>query len=125
LPPQPTSGELKHWVQKNDAAQRMEVVPAKSRGAQEARLTYKTLGTENLGTLVEIQLLTGRKHQIRLQMSAIGCPILGDRKYGARQAFQDGAIALHCVHLAIDHPTTNERMQFTAHPPPARKLRAR
>jgi 23S rRNA pseudouridine1911/1915/1917 synthase len=124
-PPQPASGELTHWVQKNDVAQRMQVVASLLPGAQQARLRYTTLGLESLGTLVEVRPLTGRKHQIRLQLATIGCPILGDRKYGAQRAFKNEAIALHCVRLAIDHPTTHERMQFTSPPPPAWKLRAR
>jgi len=124
-PPAPPSGELSHWVLKNDAAHRMEVVPPHAPGAQQARLSYRTLGRETTGTLLEVHLLTGRKHQIRLQLAAIGCPMLGDRKYGSRQAFRKDAIALHCVRLAIEHPTTCERLEFHAPPPAAWNLRAR
>src|SRR5437868_8426982 len=76
-PPQPTAGELSHWVLKNDRLRRMEIVPPRTRCAQHARLSYRTLRKEKLGTLVELRLLTGRKHQIRLQLSQLGCPILG------------------------------------------------
>src|SRR3954471_7604453 len=65
--PQPAEGELEHWVLKNDKQRRMEVVPKRSKGAQHARLSYRTLGKQPLGTLVEVRLDTGRKHQIRLQ----------------------------------------------------------
>jgi 23S rRNA pseudouridine1911/1915/1917 synthase len=120
--PQPPSGELSHWVLKNDRQRRMEVVAPRSRSAQHARLTYRTLGKETLGTLVEIRLLTGRKHQIRLQLSDIDCPVVGDRKYGSRRPFAENSIALHCVRLAFCHPTTNERKEFTCPPPPIWKL---
>src|SRR5262245_41948300 len=116
--PQPAEGELSHWVLKDDRARQMKVVPPRSRGAQHARLTYRTLGKERRGTLVEVQLHTGRKHQIRLQLATIGCPILGDRKYGSHRPFLDQAIALHCVRLSFDHPTTKQRLTFAA-PAPA------
>src|SRR5262245_57339768 len=84
-PPEPECGELSHWVLKNDGERRMNVAPPRSRGAQHARLTYRTLGAEKLGTLVEVQLHTGRKHQIRLQLATIHCPVVGDRKYVCRK----------------------------------------
>ncbi len=124
-PPTATEGELTHWVRKNDSAHRMEIAPAGTLGAQEARLRYQTIGNERLGTLLEVRLLTGRKHQIRLQLAAIGCPIVGDRKYGSERAFLDHASALHCVRLAIHHPITGERLEFRAPPPATWKLRAR
>jgi 23S rRNA pseudouridine1911/1915/1917 synthase len=115
--PQPPSGELSHWLLKNDRQRRMEVVPPRTRSAQHARLSYRTLGKEKLGTLIEVRLLTGRKHQIRLQLSAIDCPVLGDRKYGSRRPFAENTIALHCVRLALDHPTSQERKEFACPPP--------
>jgi 23S rRNA pseudouridine1911/1915/1917 synthase len=131
-PPQPAEGDLSHWLLKDDRERRMTVVKPRTRGAQHARLHYYTLShalrhpdsdkqavrSERRGTLVEVRLDTGRKHQIRLQLATIGCPILGDRKYGSRQPFADEAIALHCVQLALDHPTTNERLTWHC-PPPA------
>jgi 23S rRNA pseudouridine1911/1915/1917 synthase len=115
--PAATEGELSHWVLKNDKQRCMEIVPPRSRGAQHARLTYRKLGSEKAGTLVEVLLHTGRKHQIRLQLASIHCPILGDRKYGCHKPFHDEAIALHCVRLAIEHPTTHERLEFESPPP--------
>jgi len=116
-PPPDSDGELSHWVLKNDRERRMDVAPPRSRGAQHARLSYRILRKERLGTLVEVRLHTGRKHQIRLQLSTIHCPILGDRKYGSRKAFVGEAIALHCVRLTIEHPTTRKQMEFTCRPP--------
>ncbi len=115
-PPVPPRGELSHWVLKNDRERCMQVVPPRTPGAQHARLSYQTLAKQLKGTLVEVHLHTGRKHQIRLQLATIGCPILGDRKYGSRQPFAQDAIALHCVRLAFEHPTTKERLVFTSRP---------
>jgi 23S rRNA pseudouridine1911/1915/1917 synthase len=117
-PPEPAEGELSHWVLKDDRKTRMEIVPSRSKGAQHARLSYRTLAKERLGTLVEVRLHTGRKHQIRLQLAAIDCPIVGDRKYGSRKPFVTDAIALHCVRSGFAHPTTKARMEFRS-PPPA------
>jgi 23S rRNA pseudouridine1911/1915/1917 synthase len=116
-PPNPAEAELSHWLLKNDRQRRMDVVPPRSRGAQHARLNYRTLSHQQRGTLVEVRLLTGRKHQIRLQLATIHCPILGDRKYGSRQPLIAEGIALHCVRLAFEHPTTNERLEFAVPPP--------
>lgn len=117
-PPQPPQGDLAHWVRKNDPARKMEVVPPHSRQAQHARLSYRTLRPQPGRTLLEVVPHTGRKHQIRLQLAAIRCPILGDRKYGSRRPFAGQAIALHCVRLVLTHPTTQQSLTFQA-PPPA------
>lgn len=117
-PPQQPQGELSHWVRKNDPARKMEIAKPYSRGAQRARLRYRTLRRQPGSTLLEVQPHTGRKHQIRLQLAAIRCPILGDRKYGSRRAFAGPAIALHCVQLSLAHPTTQRQLTFRA-PPPA------
>jgi 23S rRNA pseudouridine1911/1915/1917 synthase len=124
-PPQPATAELSHWVLKDDKARNMKIVPPRTRGAQHARLKYRTLGKEKLGTLVQVELLTGRKHQIRLQLSEIGCSILGDRKYGNRKPFADQTIALHCVRLELTHPTTQKHLSFICPPPANWKLSKR
>jgi 23S rRNA pseudouridine1911/1915/1917 synthase len=123
--PELPEGELSDWVLKDDNARCMKAVPPRTRGAQHARLKYRTLEKEKLGMLVEVELLTGRKHQIRLQLSEIGCSILGDRKYGNRKPFADQAIALHCVRLELNHPTTQKRLTFVCPPPPSWKLTKR
>ena len=116
-PPDPPAGELSHWLLKNDRQRRIEVVPPRTRGAQHARLSYQTLKPRAGHTLIEVHLHTGRKHQIRVQLAAIECPILGDRKYGSRVAFTGEGIALACVRLALEHPTTKERLEFSQAPP--------
>lgn len=111
------------WVVKDDAAHRMRCVPASTTGAQQARLTAETLGSWKAGdspglrSLLRIELLTGRKHQIRLQLAARGHPVWGDRKYGAVSRFSPG-IALHAQRLRLMHPTLREVMEFSC-PPPA------
>lgn len=81
--------------------------------AVEAILHYRVLKRFSRHTLLEIRLETGRKHQIRVQMQHFGYPILGDRKYGSRDAFPSG-IALHARELTLEHPTTHQSMTFTA-----------
>jgi len=121
--PAPAAGELSHWLLKNDRERRMEVVQPRARGAQHARLTYRQMSEEKLGTLVEVTLHTGRKHQIRLQLATIHCPVVGDRKYGSRRPLAADAIALHCVRLAIEHPTTKKRIEVKSAPPACWKLK--
>lgn len=121
-PPQPAAAELSHAVLKSEKLQRMTIVPHRTPSSQPARLAYRTLRPAAAGTLVEVQLYTGRKHQIRLQLASIDCPILGDRKYGGHQPFLSDAIALHCVRLAFEHPTTKERLAFDSQPPKTWKL---
>lgn len=116
--PHPPAGEWTDWLAKDEEAQRIRVVPAGQREAQEARLRYRHLRAAADAQLVEIDLLTGRKHQIRIQFASRGLPILGDRKYGSRAPFPAG-IALHARRLVIDHPTRREPVEIVAPLPPA------
>lgn len=106
---------LEHWVRKNDSRQRMEAVQAGSSGAQHAKLRYRVIESTPKNSLVEVDLLTGRKHQIRLQFSELGHPILGDRKYGSQRNWNSG-IALHSFSLQFQHPTRKEPLRFWAPP---------
>ena len=83
---------------------------------KEARLSYNRLKFVQGVSLVEISLETGRHHQIRVQFSHRGFPILGDRRYGSLQAFGDNDIALHAREMVIRHPTLGEEMSFIAEP---------
>jgi 23S rRNA pseudouridine1911/1915/1917 synthase len=116
--PDPSAGELVDWLAKNEQKQHMEVVTAGSTESREARLTYRTLSTLDSTSLVEVSLETGRKHQIRLQLSSRGYPILGDAKYESKRRFGAG-IALHCRRLVVEHPTTKTRLTFESEPPRA------
>lgn len=114
------SGTLEHHVFKNDSRHRMEVVKNSQTApadAKLARLAYRVIGIHAERSLLEVKLETGRKHQIRVQLESIGCPIVGDRKYGSEVSFKKG-IALHSHSLSFDHPTTKDRLTFeTALPP--------
>ncbi|RMF43670.1 MAG: RluA family pseudouridine synthase [Planctomycetota bacterium] len=120
LTSEPTSDwhEWVDWLRKNERAQRMEVLPSASRDASRAELRIRQLATTRSGALVEVELVTGRKHQIRVQLAARGLAIRGDTKYGTashRPRSQQG-IRLHCYQVTIHHPTRRAPMTFTALP---------
>lgn len=115
--PPKAEGELEHYLLHDDFHAR--VVAEGYPEGKIARLRYRVLERKEQRTLVEIELETGRYHQIRLQMSAIGCPICGDQKYGSRFEYQPGAIALHHRSLTIPHPVTHACLRIEA-PLPAR-----
>ncbi len=117
-PLEPPTGECIDDVAKNERQHRMQVADGAGEGTREARLKYRTLSRVRGGYLLEIELITGRKHQIRVQLSHRGAPILGDRKYGATRRFEPG-IALHAQFLELTHPVRKTRLQFTAPLPPA------
>jgi len=79
-----------------------------------ARLSYRLLASSDNYHLLEVQLHTGRQHQIRVQLAAIGSPIKGDVKYGARRGNKDRSIQLHSWKMAFNHPVTNERVELQA-----------
>lgn len=83
-------------------------------GSQKAVLIYKVIGSSDRYNLVEINLLTGRKHQIRVQMAAIGCPIKGDLKYGAERSNTDGSISLLARRIEFVHPVSGIKIDITA-----------
>lgn len=114
---QPPQGELVDWVAKDEAHHRMAIVDQAFPGAKEARLRYRTLRAVRPGTWLEVELDTGRKHQIRVQLAARGYPVLGERKY-ARATPLDDAIALHARKLIFKHPIRGEPIEIVA-PPPA------
>ena len=109
----PAAGTFDDWLLKDEAAQRMRAVKAGTSGAQAARLSFRRLRELPDATLVEVQLETGRKHQIRVQFAARGHAILGDKKYGGRRAFP-GGIALHARQLCLSHPITKEAVDLVA-----------
>ena len=84
--------------------------------AKLARLKYERIGENGDLCLLRIELLTGRKHQIRTQLAASQIPIIGDRKYGSREPFPTG-IALHSQKLTLEHPTRKETLEFESNPP--------
>jgi len=115
---EPASGQMVDLVRPDERHRRMHRTSIAGPGTQEARLSYRRLALLATGTLVEVCLETGRKHQIRLQMSGRGWPVLGDRKYGSERPFPQG-IALHSRRLIFSHPTRDERIELVAPLPPS------
>lgn len=111
--PDPPAGECHDWVYKDDRKQRMFVGKAQTPGALEARLSYQSRRRLAKGTLLEVHLETGRKHQIRLQLAQLGLPILGDQKYGSPEKFPDG-IALHAWRIVVQHPVKKTPVEIVA-----------
>lgn len=109
------SGILEHFLIHDDF--QAKIVEAHHPQGKKARLAYRILQRKKGRTLVEIELETGRYHQIRLQLSAIGHPIWGDRKYGGQAFYEAEAIALHHYSLQLPHPISQETLIFEAAPP--------
>ena len=113
---EPAAGKWRDHLAKDDAARRVRVVPKSAPGAQSAELNYTVRGRSPDGQFswLEIELLTGRKQQIRVQCSARGHAIVGDQKYDAETHFAPESIALHSRTLTIQHPTREEELTLTA-----------
>ncbi len=110
--PKTPEAELCHFLKKNTAT-RITQITGESEG-KEARLYYRTVNTYNNRSLLEIRLITGLSHQIRAQLSASGCPIVGDMKYGSLTKFGFGEIALFAKSVSFIHPTTNKNVLIEA-----------
>ncbi|MCG8448541.1 MAG: RluA family pseudouridine synthase [Pirellulales bacterium] len=104
---------LEHYLRKDERHRRVHTTHADCPDAQLARLHYQILSSCHDISLLEVQLETGRKHQIRVQLAKVGHPILGDRKYGSQQEFPQG-IALHARSLQLQHPVRQESMRMKA-----------
>ncbi|MBR1517051.1 MAG: RluA family pseudouridine synthase [Bacteroidales bacterium] len=114
MPPQP-EGTLHDWLVRNERQNKSYVVGPDTDGAKEARLDYRILATSRGGYhLLEIELHTGRHHQIRCQLSHMGCPIRGDLKYGAPRSNPDGNISLHARRLSFIHPVSQQAIELYA-----------
>ena len=106
-------GKCIDWLAPDERHRRVRIVGANLPEAKQAVLEYQALGATNDYTLLEVNLLTGRKHQIRIQLSHRNLPILGDRKYGSQTAFPSG-IALHARRLTVAHPVGGSPIEVTA-----------
>ncbi len=112
--PPKTSEELTHYLVKNEKQNKSYVSLPTVNAAKEARLAYKLIGQSDRFLLLEIALFTGRHHQIRAQLSAIGCPIRGDLKYGYDRPNPDGSISLHARRLVFIHPVKKTLIDILA-----------
>ena len=113
----PKSQRLIHYLKKNEKNNKSTVFPKPSEGAKESILNYEIIKTLDNFQLLEIDLETGRHHQIRAQLSKIGVPIKGDLKYGSPRSNPDGGIHLHARKLEFVHPVTNENLVLIAKVP--------
>lgn len=102
--PHPQEGLLEDWLWRNEQMNKSFVCAKERPGAKLARLRYRTLGRTERYWLVEVELLTGRHHQIRCQLAHLGCCIKGDLKYGAPRSNPDGGISLHARSIRFIHP---------------------
>ena len=119
--PKQPQARLENWLVRNEKQNKSYVAKPGTKDAKLAVLTYSTIATSDNYTLLEIQLETGRHHQIRCQLAAIGCPIKGDLKYGAKRSNPDGGISLHARQIAFIHPVSKQEICITA-PVPNDKL---
>ena len=110
----PKSQRLVHYLQKNEKTNKATVFIKPTDKAKESILNYQIIKTLDNYQLLEIDLETGRHHQIRAQLSKIGVPIKGDLKYGAPRSNPDGGISLHARKLEFEHPVTKERVEIVA-----------
>lgn len=116
--PQQPTGLLKHYLIRNTQKNKSYSYPSPKKNTREGQLTYSIIADSNNYFLLEIKLLTGRHHQIRSQLSKIGCPIKGDLKYGFPRSNKNGGISLHSRRISFTHPVNNETVTIIADPPP-------
>lgn len=115
--PVPESGTLSHWLVRNEKQNKSYAYTTEKPDSKLARLNYRTLAKSDNYTLVEVELLTGRHHQIRCQLSSIGCPIKGDLKYGAPRSNPDGSISLFARSVDFIHPVSKQHIHIDADVP--------
>lgn len=120
-PPAEPEGTLTNWLVRNEKQNKSYAYDHEVPNAKKAILKYKTVGQTEHYTLLEVNLLTGRHHQIRCQLSAIGCPIKGDLKYGARRSNPDGSISLLSRTVEFIHPVSKENISVVS-PLPTEKV---
>ncbi len=112
--PKQPEAELVHYLTRNEKQNKAYAFEQETTGSKRAVLDYKVIGQSDRYTLVEVNLHTGRHHQIRCQLAAIGCPIKGDLKYGAPRSNPDGSICLHAVHIEFEHPVSHKLISVSA-----------
>jgi 23S rRNA pseudouridine1911/1915/1917 synthase len=120
-PPREPEGTLTHWLVRNEKQNKSYAYDHEVPNAKKAVLRYRAIGHTDRYTLLEVNLMTGRHHQIRCQLARMGCPIKGDLKYGARRSNADGSISLLARHVEFIHPVSKSEISVTA-PLPADSL---
>jgi len=112
-PPQ-QEGTLTHWLTRNEKQNTARAYDREVPGSKKAVLDYRVVAQSERYFLLEIELRTGRHHQIRCQLAKIGCPIKGDLKYGAPRSNPDGSISLHAWRLSLEHPVSHASITIEA-----------
>lgn len=112
--PPKTQDTLVHWLTKDGESNIVSYSNVEIPGSLRSELSYKWMAEENGFHLLEVKPTTGRSHQIRVQLSSIGCPICGDNKYGYPRGYKEKFIALHARQLAFIHPIKKEEIVITA-----------
>ena len=112
--PTPTEADIDSWILRNEKMNKSFSYPKEVKGAKRALLHYRLAAASQNYNLIEVELKTGRHHQIRCQLSSIGCPIKGDLKYGAQRSNPDGSISLHARYIEFIHPVSKELIAITA-----------
>ena len=119
--PPEDEGTLRNMIYKNEKQNKSYLAHPGTNDAKEAVLNYRIISVSDRYYLWEIDLLTGRHHQIRCQLSAIGCPVRGDLKYGYPRSNPDGGLSLHARRVTFEHPVSHIQIDVTA-PVPNEKL---
>jgi Pseudouridylate synthases, 23S RNA-specific len=109
--------ELIHWLVRNEKQNKSYAYDSEKPNSKKAVLCYRIISRSEKYFLLEIDLKTGRHHQIRCQLAKIGCPIKGDLKYGAERSNPDGGINLHARKVEFIHPVSKEHLAITSNPP--------
>lgn len=112
--PPEDAGQLRQFLLADKGRKKSIISDEAQAGYQAADLDYRLIGSSDRYFLLEIDLLTGRQHQIRAQLAALGCPIQGDNKYGFKRGNRDRSIALHAWKLAFTHPTSGAKDEIIA-----------
>lgn len=112
--PQELEGELTNWLVRNEKQNKSYAYDKEVKDSKKAVLCYKTIGHSQNYHLLEVDLKTGRHHQIRCQLAKMGCPIKGDLKYGSPRSNPDGSICLHARRIAFIHPVSKESIEIEA-----------
>lgn len=102
--------QLDNWLVRNEKQNKSYAYDREKPNAKLAKLRYRVIGASERYTLLEVQLMTGRHHQIRCQLAAMGCPIKGDLKYGAKRSNSDGSISLLARRVEFVHPVSKENI---------------
>jgi 23S rRNA pseudouridine1911/1915/1917 synthase len=112
--PSNPDGVLEHYLVKDPKRNTSRICSKTTSGAKQAKLSYRLIQSLNAGNLIEVKPYTGRPHQIRVQLASMGCPIIGDLRYGAKKPNNDASICLHAYKLEFIHPVRKEPLTLRA-----------